>query len=369
MNNTLAYSLLAFVISIAAGFIMIPIILNFCKRKNLYDIPNERKLHKNAIPRLGGISFMPSMVLAFLLALLMMAKNTGHETIHVSLYSCCFFIGLVMVYIVGIVDDLIGLTAKSKFAVQIAAATLLPLTGLYINHLYNFLGIGDIPFWAGAALTVFMIVFIDNAINLIDGIDGLAAGLSFLALGGFLTCFMHFHLVTYCVLIAGLMGVLVPYLYFNICGKAEKNRKIFMGDSGSLTLGFILGFLFVKLAMVNLHSGDARREGLTLSITMLVVPMFDVVRVVITRFRHKRPLFLADKNHIHHKIMRAGLNQHQTLFTILLTAIVFGALNILLIFTFGQTLTFVLTLDVVLYTVFHLVLDQIIKKKGRQPFE
>ena len=369
MGNIFLFSLLAFVASAISGFVLIPMIMNFCKRKKLYDIPNERKVHHNAIPRLGGISFMPSMMLAFILALLVMGRMTGRETIHVSLWWICFLVSLMMIYAVGIIDDLVGLTAGTKFFVQIVAAALLPISGLYINHLYNFLGFADLPFWAGAALTIFMIVYIDNAINLIDGIDGLAAGLSFLALGGFLACFVHYNLITFCVLISGLMGVLVPYLYFNICGNPEKNTKIFMGDSGSLTLGFILSTLFVKLAMSPPHSSYIRREGLTLAITMLVVPMFDVARVVIVRYLHHRPLFAADKNHIHHKLLRMGLSQHQTLFAILLTAIFFGILNIILVFVFDQSLTTVLILDTVLYIAFNYIIDFFIRRKGRKAFE
>ena len=368
MSSIFIFSLLAFIASAISGFILIPLIMNFCKRKKLYDIPNERKVHHNAVPRLGGISFMPSMMLAFILAILVMGRMTGKD-LHVSLWWICFLVSLVMIYAVGLVDDLVGLTARSKFAVQIVAASLLPFSGLYINHLYNFLGIGDIPFWVGALLTIFMIVYIDNAINLIDGIDGLAAGLSFLALGGFLACFVHFRLITFCVLISGLMGVLVPYLYFNICGNPEKNKKIFMGDSGSLTLGFILSTLFVKLAMSTPRAATIRREGLTLAITMLVVPMFDVARVVIVRLMHHRPLFEADKNHIHHKLLRMGLSQHQTLFTILLMAIFFGLLNITLVFSLGQTLTTVLVLDIILYIAFNYIIDFFIRRKGLKPFE
>ena len=198
--------IIALIASAACGFIMIPQIMNFCKRKNIYDIPNARKLHKNAIPRLGGISFMPSMLLAFLLAILVMDNVTGQEHVTISLWTCTFFISLILIYGIGIIDDLIGLGAKTKFVVQIIAASLLPASGLYINDLYGFLGIHEIAFWPGACITVFLIVFIDNAINLIDGIDGLAGGLSFLALGGFLACFMRENLFTYSILISGLMG-------------------------------------------------------------------------------------------------------------------------------------------------------------------
>ena len=367
MSNITTYSLLAFVASTFSGFVMIPLIMNFCKRKKLYDLPNERKVHKNAIPRLGGISFMPSMVLAGLLALLLLGQSTGNPH-PVSLWTCCFIIGLLMIYIVGIVDDLVGLTARSKFAVQILAASLLPLSGLYINQLYGFLGIATVPFWIGALLTVFIIVFIDNAINLIDGIDGLAAGLSFMALGGFWVCFYYYNLIPYCVLIAGMMGVLVPYLYFNIWGNPERHHKIFMGDSGSLTLGFILGVLFVKYAMDNPAVMEYRREGLAVSVTMLIVPMFDVVRVVITRFVHHRALFEADKNHLHHKLMRAGLDQHQTLVNILSIALLFGAMNMSLVYLLDTTLTFVLLTDVVLFFLLDCAISHAIRRKGGQPF-
>jgi len=368
MIQDLLLTIFAFVLSAVFGFFMIPQIMNFCKRKKLYDIPNERKVHKNAIPRLGGISFMPSMLLAFFLAIIVMDHITGEEPLTISLWTCSFFISLMLIYGVGIIDDLIGLGAKMKFGVQIAAATLMPLSGLYINDLYGFLGFHEIPYWFGAPLTVFIIVFIDNAINLIDGIDGLAGGLAFLALGGFLACFLREGVITYSILIAGLMGVLIPYLYFNIWGSVEHNRKIFMGDSGSLTLGFILGFLFVKFAMHNPNVMMYHKDGLVLSITMLIVPMFDVVRVVIMRLTHHRPLFDADKNHIHHKLMRMGLSQHQALCFILCTALAFAVLNLVMVFLFDTPLTYVLLADILVFFGLNSIANREITKRGETAF-
>ena len=368
MTHYIFISLVALVASAVIGFFMIPQIMNFCQRKKLYDIPNERKVHKNAVPRLGGISFMPSMLLAFFLALIVLDKVTGEEPITISLWTCSFFVSLMLIYSVGVVDDIIGLGARIKFAVQIAAATLMPLSGLYINNFYGFLGVHEVPFWLGAPLTIFMIVFIDNAINLIDGIDGLAGGLAFMALAGFLACFLREGLVTYCVLIAGLMGVLLPYLYFNLLGDPKKNRKIFMGDSGSLTLGFILGFLFVKFAMHNPNVMTYHKDGLILSITMLIVPMFDVVRVVVMRLRKGRPLFDADKNHIHHKMMRAGLSQHKALVAILAIAVGFAAVNILMVFAIKIDFTYVLVVDIILFFIINYLVNQAILRHGEQPF-
>ena len=149
----------------------------------------------------------------------------------------------------GIADDIVGVKAKTKFVFQIAAASLLPLSGLYINNLYGFCGIHEIPFAVGFPLTVLCIAFIDNAMNLIDGIDGLASGLALIALAGFIYGFYCIQLYIYCILIAGLMGILLAYTYYNIFGKPEKGLKIFMGDSGSLTLGFMLSFFTIKFAM------------------------------------------------------------------------------------------------------------------------
>lgn len=361
--------IVAFLVSACCGFIIIPMIMNFCQRRKIYDIPNERKLHNHAIPRLGGISFMPSMMLAFLLAMTVMPQLTGHEPPKVSLWTFFFFISLLLIYGVGIVDDLIGLDAKTKFIVQILATSLMPISGLYINDLYGFLGIHEIPFWVGAPLTVFLMVFIDNAINLIDGIDGLAGGLSFLALCGFLVCFMREEIWVYSMLISGLMGVLVPYLYFNIWGDPQKNRKIFMGDSGSLTLGFILGFLFVKFAMNNPNVIPFHTDGLILSVTMLIVPMFDVVRVVIVRMLHRRHLFKADKNHIHHKLMRTGMNQRQTLVTILVMAMIYAVVNVAMTFGLKMQLTWAIVIDIVLFLMFNHFINQAIHKRGGRVFE
>ncbi|MBR7014335.1 MAG: undecaprenyl/decaprenyl-phosphate alpha-N-acetylglucosaminyl 1-phosphate transferase, partial [Prevotella sp.] len=236
---------------------------------------------------------------------------------------------------------------------------LMPISKLYINNFYGLFGIYEIPFWIGAPLTVFIIVFITNAINLIDGIDGLAASLSLIALGGFLLCFMREGVWTYGILIAGLMGVLIPYLYFNIWGEESKNRKIFMGDSGSLTLGFILGFLFVKFTMDNPYVMPFRKDSLLLSYTLLIVPCFDVVRVVFKRLRERKPIFQADKNHIHHKLLRAGCNQRQALITILLLALSFVLLNNIL--DYFLPTTFIVLIDVIVYIAFHLVINSFIR--------
>lgn len=352
--------IIAFVLSVLCGFLLIPRILIFCKNKRIYDIPNQRKLHRTPVPRLGGIVFMPSMLISFIIAITILGWQSNSRHISISLWTLYFIISLLIIYFIGVVDDLIGLGARSKFLAQIIAASLLPASGLYINNLYGFLGIQEIPFGIGAPLTVFVIVFIDNALNLIDGIDGLSASLSFIALTGFGICYAVQGLFAYCILIAGLAGILIPYMYYNVLGKAENNTKIFMGDSGSLTLGFFLGFLFVKYIMVNELVMPYQANRLILSYSLLIIPIFDVVRIIFYRLRHHKPLFDADKNHIHHKLMNMGLTMHQTLGTIVALVFVFIALNALIYPFVG--ITWVVLVNILVYTLVHLGINCKIKK-------
>jgi UDP-N-acetylmuramyl pentapeptide phosphotransferase/UDP-N-acetylglucosamine-1-phosphate transferase len=342
------------------GLTFTPLILDFCKRKKLYDLPSERKVHKNATPRLGGISFFPSMLTAFFVVLLF-TPVVEKDTLPVNIWSAVFLIGLLLIYSIGIIDDLVGLKATTKFTVQIATACLLPFAGLYINNLYGLFGIYEIPYWVGIPLTVFIIVFIDNAINLIDGIDGLASGLSLIALAGFLAYFIYHnvYVYTYTIIIAGMMGALVAYTYFNLFGKAERNTKIFMGDSGSLSLGFTLGFLAVKCAMDNQDIWPYRPEAIIVPLSLLFVPTADVVRVTLFRLRHHKPLFDADKNHIHHKLMRAGLSQHQTLVCIILLAACYIAINWLLYMVLP--ITVIVIADILLYCIVNLYINRQLK--------
>ena len=354
------YLLGAFLVSLICGLVFTPLILDFCKRKRLYDIPSERKVHKNATPRLGGISFFPSMLTAFFIVLLF-TPIVEQDVLPVNIWSAVFLAGLLIIYGIGIIDDLVGLKATTKFAVQIATACLLPFAGLYVNNLYGLFGIYEIPYWLGVPLTVFIIVFIDNAINLIDGIDGLAASLSLLALAGFLAYFKYHgvYVYTYTIIVAGMMGALVAFAYFNLFGKAERNTKIFMGDSGSLSLGFTLGFLAVKCAMNNNNIWPYRPEAIIVPLTLLIVPTADVVRVTLFRLRHHKPLFDADKNHIHHKLMRAGLNQHQALVCIIGLAAGYIVMNGLLYMVTSPTV--IVIVDIVLYCIVNLCINRKMK--------
>lgn len=366
-----------FVISLLTGFCFIPFILNFCRKNRLYDIPDERKVHHAAIPRLGGISFLPSMLLAAIIMLLTFESITGEQKIMINQWTASCMISLLIIYVVGITDDIVGLKAKTKFVFQIIAASLLPISGLYINNLYGFCGISEIPFYIGFPLTVLCIAFIDNAMNLIDGIDGLAAGLAFIALGGFLYGFFCIRLYIYCILIAGLMGILLAYMYYNLFGKVEKGLKIFMGDSGSLTLGFMLSFFIVKFSMRRpdlISDGTYRiqllgdvmpyeKVCLAFAYSLLIVPTFDVFRVIIVRLKHHTPIFNPDKRHIHHKFLAMGMTQHQALASIIGLQLFYIIINMAMIPHVGITL--IVLIDIIIFTSVNMLITRRINiKKG-----
>lgn len=361
------YMLVAFLLSLMCGMICIPLIIRFCKEKKLYDTTDARKIHKDNIPRLGGISFMPSMIMASVATIIAFnLSNTGPEQITISLWSATFIVSVLIVYSCGIVDDIVGLSPKSKFSFQLLAAAILVIAGLYINDLHGFLGIHDIPFVIGAPLTVVGIVFIDNAFNLIDGIDGLAAGLSLIALAGFLICFALDGLPIFCILIAGLMGVLLAFMYFNVFGSVSKSTKVFMGDSGSLTIGFSISFLFVKLVMSDGFVHHLPADRLLIATSLIAIPMLDTIRVMISRIVHHTGVFTADKNHLHHKLLRAKLSQRQALVAILIMAVTFIFVNLGL--DGILSITAIAIVDILMFTAINLFINYIIKKNGRKPF-
>ena len=356
----------AFVSAVILGRIIIPNILIISLRKRLFDVPDERKVHKRPIPRLGGVTFFP-VILFSLCVFTTVRLMTGHgpaETSTTDLVCEFLFLtgGLTLLYIVGIADDLIGVRYRKKFLVQIISAAMFPLSGLYINNFYGLFGIYLIPAEVGIPLTMLLVVFITNAINLIDGIDGLASGLSMVALLVFGVLFVHFQMWSYAMLAFVTVGVIIPFFSYNVFGSADLGRKIFMGDTGSLTLGYILSFFVIKYCM---YEPDMlltmKTSPVLVSFSVLMVPCLDVIRVVLRRARNKRALFMPDKTHIHHKFLAMGFSPRRALVTIQLMSACFCAFTITAILYMNNTLVFVI--DVVVWMLLNLWFDHVINRK------
>ena len=356
---------LSLVLSILLSALIIPRILVVAYRKRLFDIPNERKVHDGIIPRLGGISFVPTILfsLSFVTGLRYLVgfeivENRLHFIIPEFFFLIC---GLTLLYLSGIKDDLVGLRYRTKFFIQVIAASMFPLAGLWINNLYGVVGIHELSPYIGIPFTILITVFIINAINLIDGIDGLASGLSIIALGILGSLYLYYNQWVYAMFAFSALGTLLPFFYYNVFGKADRCTKIFMGDTGSLTLGYILAFLTISYAAVNPQIHPYFEGAIIVAFAPLIVPAFDVFRVMLIRARNHKPLFIADRNHIHHKCLDAGLTCKKAVVCILSLACIFCILNMALINMINNNL--ILFLDVLLWSALIGWLNRSIKTK------
>ena len=359
-----------FAISVFIARMLIPRILLISMRKRLFDVPDARKLHKRAIPRLGGVSFFPTVLFAFcfVYAIRILAgyqlpeEYVAHLLPEMLLFGC----GMTLLYLTGIADDLVGVRYRQKFVIQILCACFFPLSGLWINDFYGLFGIYELSPYIGMPFTVLTVVFITNAINLIDGIDGLASGLSSVALLVFTCLFVEKGMWSYAMLACGTFGVLIPFFYYNVFGSAERARKIFMGDTGSLTLGYTLSFLAIKYCQNNPAVSSFTEGAFVIAFSTLIIPAFDVIRVVLFRIRHGKNPFEPDRNHIHHKLLAVGLTPRQAMIGLLCTSCAFSAANIFLMPYIDNTC--MLLADIIIWTVLNIYLDKIRDKRmAEQP--
>ncbi len=281
------------------------------------------------------------------------------------IWSSCLFMrylflvaGTTLLYLVGVADDLVGVGYRYKFVVQILSASFLSLSGLWINDLGGLLGLHAIPAFIGMPLTVFLVVYITNAINLIDGIDGLASGLTCIALGLLIIVCIFVGQWTHALLASATLGVVATFYYYNVF--SVSGRKLFMGDAGSLTLGYILSFLILHF-WTRQESWDPFELNLNMvTISTLLIPLLDVVRVFYSRAKDGRNPFLPDKNHIHHKLLRTGIRVRTVMITLLLLSLFLVVANFLLSFYINAT--FMLLFDLVFWCVLHIIINRAIVK-------
>lgn len=351
---------MVFLLCVFFAGIVIPQILLIAFRRRLFDEPDERKIHQCVVPRLGGMAFKPVVFFSFGL-LLAVNVTTGHcellnEIGREALPLAYAFCAIIMLYLVGIADDLIGVRYRAKFFIQMVCGVMLVAGGVMLTDLHGLFFVHALPAWAAIPLTIFVTVFIINAINLIDGIDGLASGLcsiAFLFYGITFICFAHY---LYAMLAFATLGVLIPFYYYNVFGKAEKGRKIFMGDTGSLTIGIMLCFLSLQIIQLPVDTPSPHVNPFVMAFAPLMVPCFDVVRVYLHRVRNGRNPFLPDKNHIHHKLLALGMRQRTAMLTIVLLSTLLTLVNILLSVYVGVTL--LLCANMVLWSASNVLITQ-----------
>lgn len=367
MINWITNDIISFAIAFGLSGVIIPQILLIAFRKKLFDEVDERKIHKGVVPRLGGIAFLPSILFALALMVGCDLQVMGSEVWQMlgsSIIPMYFMVcASLLMFLVGMADDLVGVRYVAKFIVQIIAAVLIVMSGMYIDNLYGFLWLHEIPEWFGWLTTAFAVVYVVNAINLIDGIDGLASGLSTVALVFYAIIFYTGGEYVYSMLASAAAGTLFPFFYYNVFGDAKKQKKIFMGDTGALTTGMIL--VFCAIASLHINSSTYARDynPLVMALSPLIIPCFDVVRVYFHRLRHHRNPFLPDKCHIHHKLLALGLNQRTALCIILVWAMLFIIVNVALSSEVNPTV--LLLADTAIWTAVNIILSRMIARREK----
>ncbi len=290
MMANLYAGLIAGILNIAA----IPLFILVAARRGWFDEVNAREIHTAEISRLGGVGIFWSFT-ATLLLVSFFSRDAAKDA------RSYWPVGLALLIVhgVGLVDDFKDLRAKLKFAVHLIAALIVVSAGYHFGTIYiPFAGVLELGFWS-YPLTVIWIVGVINALNMIDGMDGLSGGISVIAALAFALIFMQRQMGTPAVAALALAGALAGYLFYNF-----PPARIFMGDSGSTFLGFILALFPLLAAPGQADSGLWFYDG----ITILLIPIFDSFAAIIRRMRQGLPVMSADKWHLHHKLLHLGMS-------------------------------------------------------------
>src|SRR5258708_8125980 len=278
-------------VSFIVTFLAIPIVLQIAEEKKLFDVPDERKIHKVPVPSLGGVGIFGGFLLASLLSI-SAYQNPEFQY---------FFAAAIVIVFIGLKDDGIVLSATKKFMGQvIAASILIHLAGIRITSMHGLFGFYEVSEGFSIALSYLTIIVVMNSFNLIDGVDGLAATLGLLTMLLFGGYFYAVGMAAYSLLAFAMGGSLLAFLIFN-----HHPAKIFMGDSGSLMIGLVNAILVIKFITV----ADSQsvifpiQSAAAVGFSILMIPLLDTLRVFSIRIFNGRSPFTPDKNHIHHLLL------------------------------------------------------------------
>ena len=298
------------IISYLLGVFIVPLVIAYSKKQGLIDEPNERKIHKKPISRLGGVAIFLSTMLTFLFLVFLSYYPSG------SLLSG-ILLGSSLMFLLGLIDDVYTLDAKFKLFIQVAIVTLVFLLGVRIDSIINpFGGVVHLGWLLSYIITLLWIVGISNAVNFIDGIDGLAGSVitvNSITLG--LIAIKVMPTNPYVLTAFILAGSMLAFLTFNF-----NPAKIFMGDSGTLFSGFLLATLSIVGVM------KTATLAIFLPFVVLAVPIIDITYASLRRISKGKSPFVADSEHIHHKLLKAGFSQNMTVAILTSIAIVGGAI-------------------------------------------
>lgn len=321
MFNVLLTSFASFAIS----FLAIPAIMRVAREKKLYDLPDARKLHTTPIASLGGVGIF----IGFFLSAFLTISNKQNPEFQF------FFASALVIFFLGLKDDILIISATKKFLGQLAAAAILVhLANIRIESMHGFLGYDRLSEFWSYLLSYVTIIVVINAYNLIDGVDGLAGSLGIVTTAIFGAYFFFAGMQFYSLLAFSMMGSLIAFLVFNF-----NPAKIFMGDSGSLMLGLMNAIFVIKFITV----ADAPNaqfpvaSAVAVGFSILVVPLLDTLRVFSIRIAKGKSPFVPDRNHIHHLLLDRGLNHRSVTVACVGINLAFIAMTYFGAGTFGPT--------------------------------
>ena len=318
LKALLPYALLAFAIS--AG--LYPLVKMICKKFNWVDIPNERKIHTAPVPRIGGVMIFFSFLIV---ALIYKKTNPQLALLHKYFSDLGFILSASAAFLLGFVDDIWGVKALKKLALQFAIGFAIAFSGLIIDNV-TVLGV-QLHFGIFSyLLTALWVVSLLNAVNLMDGMDGLASGIMIISLG--FTFVISVVEANYFVtsLSGILIGSILGFYIFNF-----PPAKIFMGDSGS----YFLGCMYSMIAMMGMKK-TSMAIMMAIPLVLLLIPLADIIYIAVRRTKRHQGIFHADKNHIHHRLLNLGFSVVQINFLVYLVCLVFGLIALLIALTGGQ---------------------------------
>jgi len=305
--------LMSIILAFGITFYAIPAIIHAAQEKKLFDFPDERKLHRQPVPSLGGIGIFSGFITAFLLT----ASFTEFSVKFQYLLAAAL-----VIFFVGLKDDLLVISPFKKFLGQVLAAAIICFKGgLVITTMDGFLGIYELPEMAGYLLTMLTIVVVINAYNLIDGVDGLATVLSLISAAFFAVYFGINDYLAYACMATSLIGALLAFLIFN-----AQPARIFMGDTGSMMLGLLHSMMVIQF----LNTAPTAPifpviSAPAVGFAIMFVPLFDTLRVFSFRMLRGTSPFTPDRNHIHHILLRFRLSHNKVVAVLSFAAVLFPA--------------------------------------------
>lgn len=336
--------IVVFLVALITTYFIIPKIIWVVNSRDLIDKPDHRSSHKRSTPTMAGVSFFLAIIMVVFLL-----KSEDVDNIGVNL-----IVALTIIFIIGLKDDLVVSSPKAKMGGQLLAIIVIMMSSTFqFTELYGFLGFEMLPLYITVPLTIFFMLTIINSYNLIDGIDGLASIIGIVIFSSYAVVFYTIGLNYYFLISLSFIGVLAAYLRYNF----SSSKKIFMGDTGSLIIGFCIAFLTMKFSSIQsfqlIELPFLMENKIFIVLAIIGIPLFDTARVIGIRLLNNKSPFYPDRNHIHHILIDSGLKHYKASLFLALLNIVLIALVVFLASYFDS---FKMVVAVFLIVVFSLIL-------------